>query len=80
MPTVNWKGKSVEALDVRFKNIKEEWNEYQLEDGSILRTKSVVSEILRIPEEYDREGNPVYMVKSANMIVTRSPDDLKKKT
>ena len=79
MPTIKWGGKEVEALSVRFKSVKEEWNEYDLEDGTTLRMKTVVSDIVRVDDHYDQEGNPVYLVKSANMVVVSSPDNLRKK-
>jgi len=80
MPTIKWGGKEVEALSIRFKSIKEEWNEYDLEDGTTLRMKAVVSDIVRVDGHYDQEGNPVYLVKSGNMVVVSSPDNLKKKS
>jgi hypothetical protein len=79
MPVIKWRGQDVEGLEVRFKSNREEWNDYTLEDGSSLRMKAVVSEIIRLNNEYDAEGNPVYIVKSANMVVVKAPDNLKKK-
>jgi len=78
MPKINWKGKEVDALEVRFKSVREEWNEYDLEDGTTLRMKTVVSDIVRVEGEYDPENNPVYLVKSSNIVVAKSPDHLKK--
>ncbi len=79
MPRVNWQGRQVDGLEVRFKGIHEEWNEYDLEDGSTIRMKAVVSDIMRLTGEFDPEGNPIYLVKSANMMVVKAPDELKKK-
>jgi hypothetical protein len=79
MPKVKWQNRDVDALEMRFKSIREDWNEYDLEDGTTLRMKTVVSEIVRVEGEYDREGNPIYIIKSANMLVVKSPDNLKKK-
>ncbi|MBA7679277.1 hypothetical protein ES703_87566 [subsurface metagenome] len=80
MPVINWKGKQVDATPVKFKNINEEWNEYDLEDGSTIRMKTIVSEVVRVPDAYDQENNPVYVVKSTNMVVVNSPDHMKKKS
>ncbi len=79
MPTVKYQGRDVEGLEVRFRSVREEWNEYSLEDGSTLRLKTVVSEIVRLEGEYDPENNPIYLVKSGNMVVAKSPDNLKKR-
>lgn len=80
MPVVNWRGRQVEATSVKFKSIREEWNEYDLEDGSTVRMKTVVSDVVCIPNEYDNENNPVYIIKSSNIVVVDSPDHLKKKS
>jgi hypothetical protein len=80
MPKIPLGGREVDALSIRFKTIKEDWNEYDLEDGTTIKMKAVVSEIFRIDGEYDPEGNPVYSIKSSNIPVVNCPDNLKKKT
>jgi hypothetical protein len=78
MPTINYKGRQVDAVSIRYKSIREDWNEYDLEDGSTIRMKAIVSDVLSVPDEYDNEGNPVYVVKSTNMVVVSAPDHLKR--
>lgn len=78
MPKVPFKGREVDATEVDFQTRKEEWNEYQLMDGTSIKMKLVVSEIFRVPDEWDNEGNPLYVVKSQNILVTRSPNNLKR--
>lgn len=78
MPRIPYKGQKVDATEVDFQTRKEEWNEYQLMDGTSIKMKLVVSEIFKVPDEYDEEGNPVYVVRSNNVLVVRSPDNLKK--
>jgi hypothetical protein len=41
--------------------------------------KAVVSEIIRLNDEYDAEGNPIYIVKSGNMLVVKASDNLKRR-
>jgi hypothetical protein len=78
IPKVPFKGWEVYATEVDFQTRKEEWNEYQLMDGTSIKMKLVVSEIFRVPDEWDNEGNPLYVVKSQNILVTRSPNNLKR--
>ena len=78
MPKMNLQGKDVDATEVRFQTLKEEWNEYQLMDGTVLKMKTVVGEVFRIENTYDNEGSPVYQVKSNNLVIVKSPDALKK--
>jgi hypothetical protein len=57
----------------------EHFNEYLVEDGTVIKLKLVVTEILRLDDEYDAEGNPVYLVASANVPFVSSPDELRQK-
>lgn len=79
MVKFNYQGREVDATSIDFRIGKEDWNEYQLMDGSVLRLRVVLSEIVRIEGEYDQDGNPVYVTKSGNVLVVRAPDELKKK-
>jgi len=78
MPKIPFRGREVDAIEVDFQTRKEDWNEYQLMDGSTIKMKLVVSDIFRVPDEWDNEGNPVYVVRSNNVLVVRAPDNLKK--
>jgi hypothetical protein len=78
MPKVPFQGQEVDATEVDFQTRREDWNEYQLVDGSVIRIKLVAGEILRVDGKYDDERNPIYIVKSKNVLMVRSPDTLKK--
>jgi hypothetical protein len=75
---VNFQGREVDAVEVDFKTIKEEWNEYDLTDGTRIRLKSVASNMVRVINEYDNDGNPIYLVKSSNVLALSVPDNLKR--
>ena len=77
---VPYQGKSYDALDMEFKTIKEEWNEYETSDGSSIRLKVVVTNIARVKGQYDKVGNPIYVVRSSNVVSIVSPENLKQKT
>lgn len=77
--TVTFQGERVEGVELDFKAIKEEWNEYQTTDGSILRMKAVVVSIVRL-DKYDKENNPIYLLKSSNVMNVSTPEKLKKGT
>lgn len=79
MPKIPFREREVDAEEIEFKTRQEDWSEYQLMDGTVIRMKPVVSEIFKIPNEYDTEGNPVYIVRSKNVLNVRSPDNLKRK-
>jgi hypothetical protein len=70
-------GKPVEATELSFQNVREHWNEYLLDDGTVLKLKPIATEIFRL-DMHDQEGNPVYFLKSHNVMVASVPDHLKK--
>ncbi len=72
-------GREVEALSIPFQTGGEHWNEYLLDDGSVVRIKPVMTEILRVEGEYDPMGNPAYIVSATQVVSVSSPDDLRKK-
>ena len=69
--------KIVAGTLVDFETLREEYNSYKLADGSIIRMKTVVTNIIRT-EEFTPEGEPVYIVNSQNVLVAHVPDELKK--
>lgn len=71
-------GKMVEGNEIDYKELKENWNEYKLEDGTVIRMKSVVTRIVKT-KEYNKENEPIYYVNSRNILSARVPDKLKKR-
>lgn len=80
MPKVPYKGKQVDAIEVSFKVDREDWNQYQLADGSELRMRLIVRQVFFLPGEFDDEGNPVYSVSSGNMLMVNAPDHMRRPT
>jgi hypothetical protein len=68
-----------EAERVEIERADERWNEYQLADGSTLRVRQVATEAWRIVDEYDPEGNPLYVLKTAGVLTINAPESLKRK-
>ena len=65
---VPYQGRQVEGKSIDFLTRKEDFNEYQLTDGKILRIKMVVTRIIRLEEEKALDGNPVYLIQSQNIV------------
>jgi hypothetical protein len=72
-------GSLLDAIEMPFQTGAEHWNEYLLHDGSVVRVKTVVTEVYRIEGKYDAEGNPQYVLKSTQ-IVSLSPSDRARQT
>ena len=65
---VPYQGRQVEGKSVDFLTRKEDFNEYQLTDGKILRIKMVVTRIVRLEEEKAPDGGPIYLIQSQNIV------------
>ncbi len=72
-------GREADATSIEINQASEQWNHYLLDDGSTLKVKLVITKALRIDNEYDVEGNPVYMFQSTNVTSVVSPENLKRK-
>ena len=65
---------TVDATVMSVQEGGEHWNEYLLGDGSVIRMKTVVTEVLKLDGKFDPEGHPIYMIKSAQVVAV-SPSD-----
>jgi len=67
------------GMEISIDESLERWSEIKLSDGTILRVKQTVVQIIRIDGEFDQEGNPSYVVKSTPTIAIASVDPKLKK-
>lgn len=71
-------GQEVDAEVVDIEKISDSVMRIELTDGTLLRMKIDVIEVVRFAGEWDKEGHPLYNVKSGNfMTVLDSPEHLK---
>jgi hypothetical protein len=69
-----------EAEDLDFSEEKEYWNEYRLNDGTLLKVKLVLEGVKRLNKHLP-DGMPVYLVRSRNIVRTLEVSEkLKAKT
>lgn len=63
MRKVEINGKLVDAEVMDFETIKhEQWSTYKLTDGTIVKSKLVMQEIVKLHGEYAANGEPIYQV------------------
>ena len=72
-------GEMVDATEMGHRSNGEHWNEYLLDDGTVLRIKLVVTNVVRIDDEYNMKGEPIYMIDSSNVVSVSVPEELMKK-
>jgi hypothetical protein len=73
------RGKDVDAELIDVSQSSERWNEYLLDDGSVLKIKFILKKVYRLPNEFDPQGNPIYLAESQNILSSTSPDHLKRR-
>ncbi len=72
-------GNFVDGTWVGIDESTERFSDVKLEDGTLLRVRTVIQEVFRFDNLWDANGNPVYSVNSATMpTVLESPEVLKK--
>ena len=78
--TVKLGSESVDGTVIDIMQCTENWNQYMLEDGSVIKIKLVATEAIRLDHRYDNEGNPIYLLTSKNVMATPVvPEELKRK-
>jgi hypothetical protein len=69
-------GREHEAELIGFRTSGEHFNEYLLDDGSVLRIKLVLTEVLRVKGMRDRYGNRAYLLRYSEVMAVDAPDAL----
>jgi hypothetical protein len=73
-------GGFAEGLELQVEESTERWSDITLSDGAKIRVKTTVVSAVRVPDQYDPQGNPLYFVNTAPLVTIISvPDELKKK-
>ncbi len=73
-------GQEFMAEEVEFESEgPEKWNTYILHDGTTLKVKVVLADILRVEGQYAPNGDPIYNLNAQIVAATNAPDNLKRK-
>jgi hypothetical protein len=72
-------GQEAMAEEIEFETERENWNVYALHDGTTLKIKAVLAEVLRVEGMYAPNGDPLYIVNASPVVSSSSPDSLKRK-
>jgi len=67
---------NIDKPDMRFRISHEDWNEYRIDDGAVIRMKSTLTNISRTTLR-DGNGDPIYNV-NTNMIIQVKDSNLSK--
>jgi hypothetical protein len=65
-------GHEIDVSDVPIVKADERFNFYVLEDGTVLRVKSVATAMLRVEGQFLPDGNPIYIVVTSPAVSVES--------
>jgi hypothetical protein len=69
-----------EGTNVQVEESAERWSEFKLGDGTVVRAKVTMMSAVRLDNQYDQLGNPMYVTNlTPIMVIVSVPDTLKKK-
>ncbi len=71
-PKINLNNEEVECTKVTIIESVERFSQIRLDDGTILNIKATPQEVVRVENRFDQSGNPIYVVKSNNIINVHS--------
>ena len=74
--TVVYNGKQVEAEVMEFTSPAEPWTEARVADGTLIRFKLVVREVVKMVGEFNKDGEPVYQTNWAIVAQHHVPKEL----
>lgn len=61
-------GRKVQATEIGIRKSTESWNEYELEDGNIIKIKLVVVRVLKTIDKDPITGEPIYITNTQNLM------------
>lgn len=73
------------AEDIEYETVREDWNVYQLRDGTVVKVKLIVQKISRALDDdeqsvrYTPDGEPMYSVRHQVSVVSEVPEELLRK-
>jgi hypothetical protein len=77
---VNLGGREFMAEEIEFQSEGAEgWNTYALLDGTKLKVKAVLADVMRLDGQYAPNGDPLYTINASLVVTTNAPDNLKRK-
>ena len=74
---VPFEGKMVPAEQLDFESEKEPWTVYKLEDGTVLKIKTILANAARLVDRYKPDGEPMYVLGVGSLPVLDIPAELR---
>ncbi len=66
---IKYQERDVVGVVVPFDVINDNWSEFHLKDGTTIKMRPIVKSIVRLEDEYDQNGDPIYIVQSDPLVM-----------
>lgn len=76
MPGPN--GNLIEATIMPYQTGAEYWNEYLVDDGTVIKVKFVATELLKLDGQFDPTGEPMFFLQGQTIVNVSAPDNLRR--
>ena len=70
-------GKLIAGKIIKVFKADEPFSYIELEDGTEISMRSNVTQVIRLVDRWDKNGNPVYTIEARGSVTTNSPASLK---
>ncbi len=77
---VQFEGHQVPAEQLEFEIDKEPFSVYRLEDGAVLKIKTILGSAARLVDRYKPDGEPIYVLGVGGMPILDVPPELRQPT
>ena len=61
-------GQTQKGFDIPVSECEEKFNQYTLDDGTVLRIRSALVAVTRLEDQYDEKGRPIYIAHTQNIV------------
>jgi hypothetical protein len=79
VPVVLPDGRKAQGIEIEVDTSNERWSEFKLTDGTVFRSKVNIVSVVRVENEFDLTGMPVYQINAGPAVAfIEIPEHLKK--
>jgi hypothetical protein len=69
-----FEGKQERAVEISFDVKSEGWSTYILEDGTVIKMKTVTSRVMKLLDRVREDGSPFYVLEGVAVVTTIKPE------
>ena len=63
------------ADELTFEPLRDQWQEFRLEDGTLMRVKLVLAKVVRLRDLKAPSGQPLYSIESQNVVTVTTREE-----